>query len=282
MRDVATSLLQSRAMRALVSNLERKLPHLRAWHRFEYQLHFSEESDQARMFSGVYPSIAAAQDAAPKGSRLGYDHTETADRHAAETDQTWPSDYPILFWLARLLQQTAAIFDLGGATGRLFYCVQRYITYPKALRWTVCEVPAVAARGKDIAAVRLAGPISFTTRIDEAEDHSILVASSSLQFIDPPLWNTLDRLRKRPRHLLINRTPLSDSGSFVTLNNLGPSVCAYRIWDRKQFIQSFEALGYSLVDKWDTPEFSCYIPFHPERWIRAYSGMYFRFAGGSR
>jgi putative methyltransferase (TIGR04325 family) len=280
MRDIASSLARSRFVRTFVSRLEEKVPLVRAWHRFEYQRHFAEESGKARMFAGIYESFDAAIDAIPHGVRVGYDHAELADRHTDEIGDIWPSDYATLFWLAALLKPDMTVFDLGGSTGLLFYGFRKYLAYPAGMRWTVCDVPAVASRGCTLAKVNGVKELSFTTRIEDAEAADVLLTSGSLQFISTPLWQSLSRLNERPHHLIINRIPLTDGAGFVTLQNIGRAICPYQIWNRAGFMHAIENVGFKVIDSWETPEFSCYIPFHPNRSLRAYSGMYCRL--GSR
>lgn len=276
MTGLGNSLARSRFVRAFVSRLEEKVPPLRAWHRFEYEQHFAQESGRARMFAGIYESFDAAVNAIPKGARVGYDHAELADRHTEEIGHIWPSDYPTLFWLAALLKPEMTVFDLGGSTGLLFYGFRKYLAYPAGLRWTVCDVPAVTSRGGELAKVNEVKELSFTTRIEDAEAADVLLTSGSLQFIPTPLWVLLARLSERPRHLIINRVPLTDGAGFVTLQNIGRAICPYQIWNRTEFMQAIENVGFEVIDSWETPEFSCYIPFHPERSVRAYCGMYLR------
>lgn len=276
MANIAASIARSRAVRGFIANLETKLPVLREWHRFEYQIHFSRTTGKARMFSGVYDTLEAAKAAIPKNTPVGYEHLDAADRHVSEIGHVWPSDYPVLFWLRSLLPEIREVFDLGGAVGRLFYAFRKYVSCSGPILWTVCEVPAVASRGREVAKIRNAEGLSFTTSFDDANDAGVLLASGSLQFIEDPLSALLGKLTLKPRHVLVNRSPFCDSSSFLTLHNLGPVICAYRIQNRAEFLAAMEAIGYSLIDAWKTPEFSCYIPFHPERAISSFEGMYFR------
>ncbi len=271
---LGSSVLHSRAIRNAVSMLEAKLPPLRAWHRFEYEQHFFSETPAGRMFAGVYETREAALRAIPAGFRVGYDHPEVADRHTAELGHVWPSDYPVIFWMSQLLAEGVSIFDLGGNVGIHFYGFQRCLKYPAALTWKICEVPHVARHGAELARTRQARQLSFTTDFAEADGADILLASGTLQFLSDPWWLELTRMKVKPPHLLINRTPLWEGPSFVTLHNLGPSLSAYAIRNRGDFLKELLDLGYTLRDSWEVPDFSCYIPFHPDRSIKAYTGMY--------
>jgi putative methyltransferase (TIGR04325 family) len=66
-----------------------------------------------------------------------------------------------------------------------------------------------------------------------------------------------------------------DMPSAVTLHNMGTAFCPYRLFNRPEFLSSVEALGYRLVDEWQSPGVSCRIPFEPGHSIGAYSGFYF-------
>jgi putative methyltransferase (TIGR04325 family) len=267
---------QSKAFRSLVNKVAESLPGLRALRRFEYERRFSRETKKARFFSGVYDSFQAALEAMPKGARVGYDHPELADRHVSEIGQIWTSDYPVLFWLKSLLAENSSLFDLGGNVGLQFYGFQKYLNYPRGLAWTVCDVPSAIELGIQIAKDRKAQGLSFTTNVEDASGVDILLVLGAFHFLEPPLWEALSKLASKPRHLLINRTPLCEGRSFATLQNMGPAICVYQIWNKDECMRRLEDAGYALVDFWEVPEFSCYIPFHTDKSVRAYSGMYFR------
>ena len=168
------------------------------------------------------------------------------------------------------------MFDLGGAVGMQFYGYQKYVSFPKGVIWTVCEVPPVAELGRKFARQNNAQGLIFESSFENANGAEVMLVSSCLHYLEIPLWQSLSKLASKPRHLLINRAPLCQGTSFATLQNIGRAICVNQIWNRGEFIERFEDVGYALTDSWEAPEFSCYIPFHPERSIRAYSGMYFR------
>jgi len=278
--DLANKVLRSRAVRSLVSTLENTVPGLRAWHRFEYEQQFAQTTSKARMFSGVYDTFQAALHAVADGARIGYDNPEVADRHSSEVGHVWPSDYPVLFWMSSLLRENARVFDLGGAVGVSFYGFQERMEYPVRMTWTVCDVPAVAKCGREIARQKHAMGLSFTSSFSDCDGADILLASGSLMYIEKSLPVLLAALSSKPKHVLVNRAAFCEGPAFVTLQNIGQAICPYQIRNQREFIREFEETGYTLVDSWDAPEFSCYIPFHPERSVRAYRGMYFRLREG--
>lgn len=272
--------LGSRVVRSWVNNLEDRIPTLRAWHRFEYEQHFERLSpSNERLFSGVYRTREEALRAIPPASLVGYDHPQAASRHLSEVGVIRPSDYPVLFWLRTLLTDRASIFEFGGGAGVAFYGFQKYLQYPADLRWTICEVPAVAELGAKLACERGARQLSFTADLREANRASVFVASGSLHFLEAPLGEVFRQLPAKPAHLLLNRLPLTTGPEFVTLLNMGPSICPYQVWNATQFADALQAEGYTVVDTWSCSEFRCSIPFHPDRQVRSYSGMYLRLRG---
>jgi putative methyltransferase (TIGR04325 family) len=67
------------------------------------------------------------------------------------TKVIYPADYPVMFWLEKFIGEGCRkFFDLGGHIGVSYYAYQLHIGYPQDLRWTVCDVPAVVAKGREL------------------------------------------------------------------------------------------------------------------------------------
>ncbi|HXK17565.1 MAG TPA: methyltransferase, TIGR04325 family, partial [Polyangiaceae bacterium] len=169
-------------------------------------------------YRGVYPSFEAARAAAPK-AKLGFDHVELTHLYDDRLEKAFSSDYPVLFWLTKLLGEKRAVFDWGGHVGVSYYAYQKYLHLPHDLRWKVCEVPEIAKAGAQRAAEKGETRLSFTTEPRDASGFDILLAAGSLQFMEKPLAAELEQLPERPAHLLINKLPLYDGEDFVTLQN---------------------------------------------------------------
>jgi|SRR5579871_1693309 len=249
------------------------LPPLRYLHRRVYEREFARVVPWARRFYGVYANIDEALRAAPAGKLVGYDNPAAAS-FMEPAGPLLPSDYPVLFWLAKCFQDSSRILDIGGYVGISYYTYRTYLAYPENLEWIIQDVPAVAASGVELARKQESRGLSFTTSITQNLKPQIVLAAGSLQFIEEDLADLLTRMAELPVHLIINKTPMTELPDFVTLQDLGPAVCAYRIFNRGKWIQSMEGLGYRLVDSWVNLDFSCRIPFHPTRAVPAYSGMY--------
>jgi putative methyltransferase (TIGR04325 family) len=255
--------------------VERLIPPIRAWHRFAYQNHFARITTFSRTFNGIYQSFEQAQSSIPAAKSQGYNNPASLDT-VPVSSSLCPSDYPILFWLRPLLTKKARLFDLGGHVGIAYYSYQQYVQYPQGLEWIICDVPTVTRAGEQIATTRSSAGLRFTNNMSDADGADILLAAGSLMFVEESLAHALRGFKSRPAHILINKVPLYDGPDFVTVQDSGPYACPYRVFDREKFIREIADLGYEVVDAWNVAELSCLIPFHPEKSIPTYSGLYMR------
>jgi putative methyltransferase (TIGR04325 family) len=241
---------------------------------YVYHRQFDLATGQIRWFRGIYPDFSIAMRDIPQSRLQGCDNQESVERVAHERLRICAFDYPIMFWLSKLLPDCRLLFDWGGSVGISYFGYRAYLSYPADLRWLVCDVSSVAALGEKIAADEAAQGLEFTTSLDRLCDADILLAAGSMHFIEDP-FRLLREARALPTHVLINKAPLYDLGSAVTLHNMGSAICTYHLFNRREFIGKFEALGYQLIDEWASPDLSCEIPFFPEHSISAYTGFYF-------
>lgn len=261
-----------KALRAAI----RKTPLV--WHFYEY---FAFPGDCYGSFRGVYRSFAEALRAAPPTKTIGYDDRALAETYAEALDREkklgriYSYDYPVLFWLQTILTANCRVFDFGGNVGTHYFLYRRYLQFPAGLRWRVCEVASIAQAGEALAAKRGATDLSFTSAFEEADDADILLASGSAQYIESFSMG-IGTLNNRPRHLLINRVPLYDGDPFITLQNGGQVFYPGHVFNRKEFIHSLTSLGYELRDAWKDHIDRCNIPFHPNRCLPFYCGLYFQ------
>jgi putative methyltransferase (TIGR04325 family) len=228
------------------------------------------------LFRGIFSDFEDARRSAPQDRRLGMDWPEYARHHTDRVEHIEAYDYPCLFWLRRILDTNTRVLDYGGNVGVHYHAYARYLEYPAGLEWLVCELPTMVTLGEHIARQRNATNLSFTTNFRQAEGSDVLIASGVLQYIQEPLAERLASLRARPRHLLLNKLPLYDGEPFVTLQNGGPVFAPQHVFKRGEFLSGLRTLGYELIDSWDVPGLSCHVPFHPERAVPMYSGLYLR------
>lgn len=274
MEHFAKSILLSPQCKAGVDWLENHLPLLQKWHRFEYDQHFDRVAKWERLFSGVYPSFQAADEAIPPDKTIGFDHPQTAAFLGLRT-KLLPSDYPVMYWLRELIEPTTRIFDFGGCTGLTYRAYAPYLHFPDAMEWTVYDVPAVIAAGRQHQNETLSVEkhLKFTDRIEDASCSDIFLAAGSLHYCNEDLSEFVHRLSVPPQYLLLSKLPLCAGPSFVTLQNMGPAIAPYRIFNVDEFHREIEALGYRVLDQWSNPDVACYIPFHPDHSVKEFTGM---------
>jgi putative methyltransferase (TIGR04325 family) len=230
-------------------------------------------------FRGVYDSWEDARSAIPEDRKIGYDHPDAAPMYLDFLDKIRLSDYAALFWLKSAIAESTSVFDLGGNVGLECYAFQKYLHYPGNLRWIVCDVPEVTRLGRKLAQERNMTRLVFTEDVCQADGTDILLTAGTLQCMETDLSVILSQLSRKPRHLIVNRVPLYNGKAFCTVRDLPPVMLVYRVFNRIEFIESVQANGYKLMDAWDIAEpacGTCIIPFHPDKTIRNYSGLYFR------
>ncbi len=254
-----------------------RLTPLKAFLQRQYERKFSANSNE-NLFRGVFESFEDAQRSAPQTLPIGYDNPASAGMYIDRTRKIYATDYPVLYWLARLFASgSSRIFDVGGHIGVSYYSYRRYLDYPKTLQWSVHDVPAVMEQGRKFAAERdNDGYLKFSDQFEGAEGMDILVAQGSLQYLPETIAARLGRLARPPSHIVLNLTPLHERRSYFTLQSVGTAFCPYRITRVTDFLQSLDALRYQLVDTWENPEKKCEIPFHPNESLDKYYGFYFK------
>lgn len=252
-----------------------QIPRVRAALNRRYKREFDVASGQVRIFHGIYPDFSAALRDIPAGRLEGHDSEAAAQRLADARLRIFPSDYPIMFWLQKLLPACQLLFDLGGGVGISYFGYRKFLNYPADMTWLVNELPAAVALGARIAREEAGDGLRFTTSLEMLPSADILLAAGSLQLIENP-FELLRSVASLPSHVLINKVPLGNMPAAVTLHNMGPALCAYHLFNRAQFVAGFHALGYELVDEWAVPDLSARIPYFPEYSLRSYTGFYWR------
>ncbi len=234
------------------------------------------------LYSGVFDSFAAAQASAPPARAVGYDNAASAGLYRERIRALRASDFPSLFWMQRLIQGGARrVFDLGGHFGISYYALALRSELPSDLDWCVYDVPAVVTSGREYAAQHDAdGRLRFTGDRQGADGADVLLASGALQYLDYSLAELLRTLSRPPRELVICQTPLHPSLSFFTLQSMGTAFCPYRVSAEPRFVAELAELGYHVVDRWESLEKRCRIPFRPGYSLDRYTGLVLRRAVG--
>lgn len=243
-----------------------------------YRRLFVRQYFGANSYYGAWPSFDQARANAPSALPSSYDFKAAGKMYRTELERITVSDYPLLFWLSKLLATgPRRLFDLGGHIGVKYYAFQRYLQYPEGLCWTVHDVAAVLAAGRQFAAENDAQrQLDFADSPDRVSGSDVLMATGSLQYLDYTLAELLARVPLRPAHVLVNLTPMHPDRGYVTLQHIGIAICPYRVSAVPEFVASMQALGYAVVDHWASLERNVRVPFRPECDIDRYHGFYFR------
>ena len=227
-------------------------------------------------FSGVYGSFSEAVRDAPRIKPIGYDAADSATWYMSKLNTVLQEDYPILYWLRAAFEDSRSVFEIGGHVGVAYYGFAQVMSYPPDLTWTICDVPSVVKAGQALARERGRSNLQFVTSPSLSEGADVVLACGALQYVDSPsLAEAIAGFRVRPKHVLVNTTPVYDGPAFITLQNIGSAYCAYRIFNRKDFVRSLKNMGYELIATWQK-ERSLRIPRHPDRSFNHYTGFYFR------
>ena len=253
----------------------RRLPLARYVAHLVYEQHFARASGCQRLFHGVYATFDEAKRAAPKTKPVRYD--DAAFGYEKHHRSILPSDYPVIYWMSRILPQSSSVVDFGGNVGMAFYSYQKYVTYPAHLCWLVYDLPEVVEAGQRIH--RQEGSpagLSFTTTLSDCAGCDILLVAGSLQYVPETLPQVLAGIGSRPSHILLNKLPVSECDSFVTLQSTGTGFSPYQITNRKTLGEQLSHLGYDLEDAWANPGMPLVIPGEPAHSLGAFSGMYWK------
>jgi putative methyltransferase (TIGR04325 family) len=246
--------------------------------KFERQFAGHEEGGfGGNLYRGVYATFEEAQASAPAGKPLGYDNPAAAELYLERTRRIYPSDYPVVYWLDRLFRNgLRTVFDFGGHIGLGYYAYRKYVNYPDGMRWTVQDVPAVMARGRELATTMDPDKrLAFADDVSAADGVDVFFSAGALQYLPTTPAEMLAPLKTKPRALLLNLAPLHPSESFYTLQSIGLAFCPYRVLQFGQFVKSLTQLGYVQRDAWENPDKRCTVAFEPGHSIDRYYGFLF-------
>jgi putative methyltransferase (TIGR04325 family) len=228
-------------------------------------------------YRGQYSSFQTAIAAAPTPNNVGFNHENVAQDYRRQfSTYIGYYDYPVLMWLKDLLTEGAKVFDFGGNIGTHFYGYETRLTYPSGLIWTICELPEIVKVGQDFAQEQQRSELQFTTDFSHASGSDILLGSGSIQYFEGSFADQIAGLAVKPKHLLLNRLPLCQGESFVSLQNGGLVYYPVKINNKAAFIGSLQQIGYELVDDWLIHSEPVAVPFHPEFTSLCFSGLYLR------
>lgn len=230
-------------------------------------------------FRGVFATFEEAAASAPKTKPIGYDNDASALMYKERCERLYQTDYPILFWLEKLRSEVRRVFDFGGHIGVHFYAYPKVLAFESITEWMVCDVEAVCHEGRKFASSQRVAKLNFVNDISSCEGYDLLLANGSLQYLEWELHQKLKALKRKPRYVIFNATPLHPTMKTITLNNIGTSFCPYHIRREQDFIQGLESAGYELLDRWRHEDKACRIAFERERSLHYYTGGILKLKG---
>lgn len=230
-------------------------------------------------FWGIYESFKDAEADVPAGRRIGYDNDAAADLYRWKLDFMEPSDYAVLYWLERALTPGARVFDFGGHVGLKYYSFRSVGALQDPLTWTVYDVPAVVRAGRVLAREKGVDALAFTETVDDASGADVWLALGSAQFVEAPIYSYLERLSRRPREVIISKSPMVEGPRYVTLHTTGAMFCPYLIENVGDVIANMERIGYRLLHRWKNDEKWCQILNRPDKSLYHYTSLHFALRG---
>jgi len=226
-------------------------------------------------FHGIFPSIEAAGAFANRYVSASHEHPKQIILHAEFAELTRESDYPVLFFLLPIASQLRTVFDLGGSIGNLFFQLDRHLHFSSELVWTVHDLPFKREAMADFARAKGERRLIFSDDLSSASGVDLFIVVGALHFFEPTLAEILAKLQILPKHVIINRSPLSNEDDIVTVHDGGLWVNPCKLHSVRKLCSEMRALGYELVASWPVHERTMRVPLFPGC-IDTYSGLYFR------
>jgi putative methyltransferase (TIGR04325 family) len=251
----------------------RDFPPIRALREARFEREFLNSEAQG-CFRGVYATFAEAEADLPSGVPIGFDQPGLGELYQELFTELREWEYPVLYWLSRLMPTVRSVFDFGGHVGILYYAFSRYLDFDEGFRWTVLDVPEVRRRGIELAAERGASQLAFAEQLEAVDGHALLLSSGSQQYLEELIFERVDDVAEPPNELILNQIPLHDEIEFVTLQSVKRSFCPYKVFHRERFLDELGRLGWEIRDRWVNPGKTCHVMYRPETHSTRYHGFY--------
>jgi len=234
-------------------------------------------------YRGVFNSWEEAAQAASKGKSFDYDAINANKASNPEREkqrlETWfhDTDYPLLYWLSRIIDEECTVLDLGGSLGHFFYSIQNKLDLPKTLKYVIAELPSAVAYGTEISRERKENRLSFvdSRKLSSVHDVDVFMTAGTLQYMPKQLPELIDEFNEEPRHVLIHNLPVHAEKEFSTIQNLGLCEVPYRIYSVALLCEEMKSRGYELIERWVNDR-KIEIPFNRSLAVLGYGGFYFR------
>jgi len=251
-----------------------QLPPIKWYRARKYLRKFLTARGWQGLHYGIYDSFQQARSAVP-ADVTGWQPDDNG-WYISQYQKVEIIDYPILFWLQRLIKPGCLLFDFGGHVGVSYRKYAPYLDYPEDFRWIVGEQAVMVKRGEEMLDRVADRHLSFVTDFKLAEAATIFHSAGCIQYVERPLVDLLAELDHLPQHLILSKVPLYQQPTKVTLQNTGYSITPNWLFNQDRFIEGICQLGFELVDLWPCPGRMNHIPFFQAYDVRTMSGLYFR------
>ncbi len=234
-------------------------------------------------FRGVFSSHPQAVAAIKPGRDRQYDDAfNKAKREklksGTENLDSWlfDHDYPLLFWLSRLLGEETRVLEYGGSIGHFFYSTNKLLGIGPDVRWEIVELPEAVELGTELADERGEERLSFSdvSEFGSTQRGDVFLTAGTLQYVEYDLVTLLERVENLPDQLLIHNLPTHPDTSFWTLQRIGDVELPYRVYSEPELVSSLSGLGYRLVDRWSQNR-ELVVPFKHRHRVSEYGGYFF-------
>lgn len=216
-------------------------------------------------FQGAFSSREAAVSSVPFNTLCGYNHDPVATVSFDAMCQIAPWDYPVMFWLERLLQESCHVLDAGGHMGTKYRAFRQLLRLDeRKVDWVIFDLPAIVDAGRKRALEEGLSNLQFIDSLSDVTRADIMIVSGLLQYLDIPFADLLKQLSSLPKHIIINKVALREGKTIFTLENFGVARVPYQIRNRQTFLIEIEEIGYDIKDEWQIPSLSHTISTHPE------------------
>lgn len=221
--------------------------------------------DREPYMSGAFPTLDLAKASLPPEAQSGYDSDEMT---AVSLDMMlgmlgW--DYPVVFWLDRLLRDRdrLSLLDAGGHVGTKHKAFGPYLDLHK-VDWTVWDLPTLLRAGRKAQADGLVSKdIQFAATPGAAGKVDLLLASGLMQYLDISFTELLDQMKARPKWVLLNKVATRPNDDLVTLQLIGKKRVPYQMRHQARFEAELVAAGYTIRDSWTIDGLAHRIGTHP-------------------
>lgn len=231
---------------------------------------------RAPRFCGIYPTRETATAAIPANALAGYDNEGVADVSWEHMCQRQLVDYPLIFWLQKLLPDNQTILDVGGHMGTKFMAFQDILPLKEA-SWSVVDLPEIIRSAQDKQAAGLIpSELEFRDNYPKTGITDILICSGLFQYFPGALSDLLKELPENPPHILLNKVALTQGQEYFTLERIGAARVPYHVRNEKTWYSDLSNCGYEVADFWEIPELSHQISTHPWAAPTKSIGMYLR------